>query len=320
MDSSALNGQHAAMPVLQVDALRKRYGHVVAVDGVDLTVKEGEVHGLLGPNGSGKTTTLSCCLGLLKATSGTIEVLGEPASELYRTNGRVGVVFDSPHLLVGRTVSTNLAYAARVRGHTGGRTHLDALQRVGLTGFEERRAGSLSLGQRKRLSIAIALAGSPEFLVLDEPLSGLDPMGVREILSLVRELAREGLSILLSTHRLLDVESVLDSASILLAGKVAKSGPLDELLKTGGRCRVRVDDVSIARKALGGVGFGATVTATEAQTGPGELIIEATDLDPAQVARALVEGGVGLLSLESARPTLATLFEDLVDAGAQVQA
>lgn len=307
------------MPVLQVDALKKRYGHVVAVDGVDLTVQKGEVHGLLGPNGSGKTTTLSCCLGLLRPTSGKIEVLGEPAGELYRTSGKVGVVFDSPHLLPSRTVSANLAYAARLRGHRDGRSHMDALDKVGLIGFEARRAGSLSLGQRKRLSIAIALAGSPEFLVLDEPLSGLDPMGVREILRLVRELAQEGLSILLSTHRLLDVEGVLDSASILLAGKVARSGPMNELLTTNGRCRVRVDDLAKARKSLKGVGFGATVVTTEGLAGEGELTIEATDLDPTRVARVLVEGGVGLLSMESARPTLSALFEDLVDAAGAVR-
>lgn len=319
MDSTTWNGQHAGMPVLQVDALKKRYGRVLAVDGVDLTVQKGEVHGLLGPNGSGKTTTLSCCLGLLKPTSGKIEVLGEPASELYRTRGKVGVVFDSPHLLPGRTVSANLTYAAQLRGHQGGRSHLEALEMVGLTGFEARRAGALSLGQRKRLSIAIALAGSPEFLVLDEPLSGLDPMGVREILHLVRELAQDGLSILLSTHRLLDVESVLDSATILLAGKVARSGPMNELLNTNGRCRVRVNDLAKARKSLQGVGFGATVVTTKGQAGAGELTIEATDLDPARVARVLVEAGVGLLSLESARPTLAALFEELVDAAGAVR-
>ncbi|MGB0333500.1 MAG: ABC transporter ATP-binding protein, partial [Planctomycetota bacterium] len=175
-------GVGEAGPALRVRGLRKRYGATEAVKGVDLTVQPGQVYGLLGPNGSGKTTTLSCALGLLAPTSGTCEVLGVPSSALHRTRGKVGCVFDVPALLKGHTIAQNLAYQSRLRGHTGGRSMKDALRRVGLEGFERRSAGGLSLGQEKRLAIAGAIMGTPELVVLDEPLSGLDPMGVRGML------------------------------------------------------------------------------------------------------------------------------------------
>ena len=133
---------------LEVAGLVKRYGRTLAVKGADLRVERGQVFGLLGPNGSGKTTTLSCALGLLHPTDGTCTVLGEPATALHRTRGRVGCVFDVPALLRGHSIAQNLAYQARLRGHQGGRRMTDALERVGLGGFEQRRAGGLSLGQR----------------------------------------------------------------------------------------------------------------------------------------------------------------------------
>lgn len=301
------------MPVLEVTALAKRYGRATAVERVDFAVQEGEVHGLLGPNGSGKTTTLSCCLGLLRPTSGKVQVLGRPASKLHATRGKVGVVFDAPHLIGSQTVERNLAYGARLRGHSGGRSHVEALERVGLSGFEKRRAASLSLGQRKRLSIALALSGSPEFLVLDEPLSGLDPLGTREILRLVRQLAGEGLSILLSSHRLLDVEPVLDRATILLRGNVARSGSLTELLEGGGRCRVQVDKPKVARAALSKIGIAKKQIVDVPGGAPGSLLIHGSELDPAKINRVLVKAGVAVAALDPGRASLAALFEQLVD-------
>jgi ABC-2 type transport system ATP-binding protein len=174
--------------VLQVSGLHKWYGRTHAVDDVSFTVNRGDVFGLLGPNGSGKTTTISCALGLLRADEGRITVLGEPASAIQRTGGRVAVVFDAPTLVDGLTCEQNLRYARRTLGHDGGRKDDDALQLVGLASLAERRAGRLSLGQRRRLSIARALIGRPELMVLDEPLSGLDTVGVRGMLDLFRRL------------------------------------------------------------------------------------------------------------------------------------
>src|SRR5690606_21764019 len=171
------------MSVIEVRGLVKRYRGVLAVDRVDLDVGEGQVFGLLGPNGSGKTTTLSCTLGLLRPSEGVLRVLGEPSDALHRTRGAVGVVFDRAHVLGHLSVRDNLEYARRLRGGGGGgRSEAEALERVGIADLSRRRAGRLSLGQTKRLAIAMALAGSPRLLVLDEPLSGLDPLGVRSFL------------------------------------------------------------------------------------------------------------------------------------------
>jgi ABC-2 type transport system ATP-binding protein len=192
--------------VLQVSGLHKWYGRTHAVDDVSFTVNRGDVFGLLGPNGSGKTTTISCALGLLRADEGRITVLGEPASAIQRTGGRVAVVFDAPTLVDGLTCEQNLRYARRTLGHDGGRKDDDALQLVGLASLAERRAGRLSLGQRRRLSIARALIGRPELLVLDEPLSGLDTVGVRGMLDLFRRLAAEGLTLVVCSHRLHEIQ------------------------------------------------------------------------------------------------------------------
>ena len=289
-------------------ALTRRYGDVVAVQGVDLTVTRGAVYGLLGPNGSGKTTTLACALGLLRPTSGEVRVLGVPAERLHRTRGRVGVVFDTPALIKGLSVAANLAYAARLRGHGGGRSAGEALELVGLTDLARRHAGKLSLGQQKRLSIAIALAGTPELLVLDEPLSGLDPLGVRQVLRLVRRLAGEGLTIVLSSHRLHEVEPVLTHAAVLLRGKVAAAGALDELLGGTDRHRIGADDPRRARDVVAGF-EGARVVAD----GP-ELLVELGGHPVSALNRALVEAGVAVSSIATERSSLPALFESLVDA------
>lgn len=302
------------MPALEVQGLVKRYSGVPAVEGIDLSVERGQVFGLLGPNGSGKTTTLACSLGLLRPTAGTVRVLGHPAQDLFRTRGAVGVVFDRPHLLGHLSVRANLEYARRLRGHAGGLGEAEALERVGLAPLARRRAGKLSLGQQKRLSIAIALAGRPSFLVLDEPLSGLDPLGVRELLRLIEELAREGLTVLLSSHRLLDVEPVLSHAAVLLAGRVAAAGSLEELLGAGTRHVFAVDDPGRARALLASL---AGVRAVEAHAGGG-LVVDTAALGPAAVNAALCAAGVGVLGLRPARASLAELFENLVeDAGAR---
>ena len=156
------------MNALEIRSLTKRYGKLRVLEGVNLTVGTGQVYGLLGPNGSGKTTTLSCALGLLRATSGEVRILGQPAPRIWRTRGRVAVVFDKPVVLPGLTVRQNLEYLGLVRGHRGGREIEQALELVGIPDLAQRRAGKLSLGQTRRLTIAGALAGAPELIVLED--------------------------------------------------------------------------------------------------------------------------------------------------------
>ncbi len=307
--NSALPGGHPPYEAaLAVRGLVKRYGQTVAVNGADLTVGRGQVYGLLGPNGSGKTTTLSCALGLLKATSGTCTVLGVPAHKLHRTKGRVGCVFDVPALLRGHSVAQNLKYQSKLRGHRGGRGLDEALHRVGLDGFQKRRAGGLSLGQEKRLAIAGAIMGSPELVVLDEPLSGLDPMGVRGMLALLTELKDDGQTLIVSSHRLHEMQEVLTHAAVILDGEVIREAALDDYLGRPGTYEIRAQDPEAVKRGAGVVG------ASLLGVGPdGLLRVEAPHVNPGALAAALVESGSGLIHFTEARMGLQASFEAIVE-------
>lgn len=291
---------------LEVRGLWKRYGATVAVRGVDLTVERGQMYGLLGPNGSGKTTTLSCSLGLLAMSEGRCTVLGEPASKLHRTRGKVGCVFDVPALLRGHTIHQNLNYQARLRGHKGGRGMEEALERVGLAGFAKRRAGGLSLGQEKRLAIAGAIMGRPELVVLDEPLSGLDPMGVRGMLGLLEELKADGQTLIVSSHRLHEMQEILTHAAVILDGELVKEAPLEAFLGQPGTWQIRVQNADAAKKALAGLG-------TLNIAPDGVWRVEAPDVPGERIASALTSAGAGLLHFAQERMGLQASFETLVD-------
>ena len=220
------------MLVLEVESLCKRFGTEKAVQDVSFGLGPGQVFGLLGPNGSGKTTTIACALGLLRPDSGSSTVLGHPGAQLFKSAGRLGAVFDQDNLIDGLSVRDNLAYAQRLLGHGGGRDQAEVLERTGIAQLAGRRAQELSLGQRKRVALARALLGRPELLVLDEPLSALDPLGVKDTLQLIRELAAEGTSVLLSSHRLHELQSILSHAVLLVAGRVRAAGTMQELLNS----------------------------------------------------------------------------------------
>jgi ABC-type multidrug transport system ATPase subunit len=289
---------HAA---LRVSGLVKRYGSFAAVDGVDLTVERGQAFGLLGPNGSGKTTTLSCALGLMHATEGEALVLGVPPERLYELQGRLACVFDTPSLLTGHTIAQNLAYQRRLRGPA------TPAELVGLAHLAQRRASDLSFGQKKRLSLAAALSGEPDLIVLDEPLSGLDPMGVRDILQLFGELRDRGITLVVSSHRLHEMQTLLTHCAVIHRGRVLHQGPLQALLGDDSTVHVRVDDEGRARRALGALG---TVDAAH----DGGLFVRTQPGDAPRIARTLVEAGVGILSLAPQRRGLQAAFESLIDA------
>lgn len=299
---------------LTVRALRKSYGATDAVKGIDLTVERGQVYGLLGPNGSGKTTTLSCALGLLPATSGECHVLGVPAKKLHRTLGRVGCVFDVPAILRAHSVAENLQYQSRLRAKVArdGRSIADALERVGLGGFEKRRAGGLSLGQEKRLAIAGAIMGKPELLVLDEPLSGLDPMGVRGMLALLMELREDGQTLVVSSHRLHEMQQVLTHAAVILDGELVKEAPIEEYLGREGSWHVRVRDAELAKR-----GLVESILHGQATLGPaneeGLHVVHAPGVDGETLCEALASSGAGVTHFSEARVGLQASFEAVVD-------
>ena len=294
------------MPVLEVQSLHKRYGTFTAVHDASFSVEEGSIFGLLGPNGSGKTTTLACALGLLRPTSGTISVLGHTADRLHRTRGRVGVVFDDAVLVRGLTVQQELEYARRLFGYDGGRTVEDSLELVGIPELASRPVTRLSLGQRKRMAVAGALVGGPELVVLDEPLSGLDPLGVRQFLRLLQRLASEGTTFVLSSHRLHEMQPVLTHAAILIAGRVALSGSLEELLAGKGPITVDVDDPDAALEALRPIELDAKAEGARVTIQPGTL-------GPGEINRLLVKAGVEVRGLGSSALDLPGLFSSLVD-------
>jgi len=300
--------------VLKIRSLTKRYGRFLAVQGVDLSVESGQVYGLLGPNGSGKTTTMACALGLLEPTEGDIRVLGLPASQIHKTRGRVAALFDDATLVSGLSVKQNLEYARRLLGHTGGRSVDAALDLVGIPKLAHQRAGALSLGQARRASIARILLGKPELVVLDEPLSGLDTVGVLEVLALFRRLHDEGVTLLISSHRMHELERVVSHIGILSNGKLVKESSLDELLD-GARGRVRVLTPESARAAevvsrITGLGSVEVVPTAE---GGGELRIELGSAEAGEINRALVEAGCTVSGLIPEGVSLHDVFESMLE-------
>ncbi len=312
-------------PVLEIDSLAKRYGRTDALRDVSFVVGSGEIHGLLGPNGSGKTTTLACALGLERPTRGSVRILGLPAARVHETNGAVGVVFDGASLLGGLTVRDNLEYARLLLGHGGGRTADEVMALVGVERLATRRAGRLSLGQKKRVAVARALLGKPALLILDEPLSALDTQGVDAMLRLIRTLANEGVTVVLSSHRLVEMERVITHATILAEGRVRGTGTLDALFASAPMTvELRVTRAAIAERVIASHGTLLSVTApvdgdaatlVARLTDAGDAASVATrDAALAKLNRALLEAGCEVAGLIPARRDLLALFHSLVSA------
>lgn len=296
------------MPALEIRGLQKRYGRVQAVRDVSLTVEAGDVYGLLGPNGSGKTTTMACALGLLRQDAGEVRILGVPADRIWSTRGRVAALFDDATLVAGLSVRGNLEYARRLLGHDGGRGVDEVLELAGIESLASQRASGLSLGQGRRLSIARTLLGAPELVILDEPLSGLDTVGVLEVLELFERLRGEGLTLVVSSHRMHELERVVGRLAILLEGRIVVESTLDELLGGQGTLRVEAAPTGRAVELLSRVdGLGSV----ESRDGD-ELRVELGGARAAEVTRALVEGGCDLTAVVPERRNLHAVFEEVL--------
>ncbi|PCG86828.1 multidrug ABC transporter ATP-binding protein [Streptomyces sp. WZ.A104] len=244
-------------PVIRTRGLTKRYhGGQPAVDGLDLTVPGGSVFGFLGPNGSGKTTTIRMLMGLIDPTSGTAEVLGSPMPRATRTVlPQVGALIEGPALygfLSGRDNLLRYDRADPTADPRTRRARVDhALERVGLAAASGKKAKAYSLGMKQRLGLAAALLRPRRLLVLDEPTNGLDPQGMREIRSLVRELAAEGTTVFLSSHLLDEIEQVCTHAAVMARGRLIVQGPVADLAATArGRLTVVTPDLAAAARIL----------------------------------------------------------------------
>ena len=220
--------------VIDARGLRKAFGEVTALDGLDLTVAAGTVHGLLGPNGAGKTTLLRVLLGLVHLDAGTCDVAGA-----------VGGFVEAPGSWPYLTGRQNLEVLAGMDDAPGSID--EALERVGLMPRADSKVGGWSLGMRQRLGIAAGLLRLPQLLVLDEPANGLDPLGARQLRDLVRDLAGDGLSVLLCSHDLTEVDAVCSDVTVVVRGRDVWRGPVSQLTSRPGRCVMTTSDDAQAR-------------------------------------------------------------------------
>jgi ABC-type multidrug transport system ATPase subunit len=298
--------------------LVKKFGEHAAVNGIDLEVPTGSVFGFLGPNGSGKTTTIRMLLGLAFPTSGLIEVLGEPVPErVAAVLPRVGSLVEGPAFhpyLSGRANLARLDAADRFADPRTSSARIDAaLDRVGLLGSARKRYRAYSLGMRQRLAIAAALLQPRDLLVLDEPTNGLDPQGTREVRHLIGSLAAEGTTVLVSSHLLSEVEQACTHVGVMRQGRLVAQGTVDSV-RAGARALIVVttSDPEPAAGVLRGLGLGAvTPTPTGAQAEQG-------DVAPEAVVAALVAGGVGVRGFAVQSPSLEDLFVALTGEGFDV--
>ncbi|MDR7081830.1 ABC-2 type transport system ATP-binding protein [Arthrobacter ginsengisoli] len=260
---------------IETSGLSKRFGQQLAVDGVDLAVPKGAVFGFLGPNGSGKTTTIRLLLGLAAATSGSVRLLGqEMPRQLHGVLPRVGALVEGPAFYPFLSGAANLHRFDAADQHVPAATRKarvqSALEQVGLSHAADKKVRAYSLGMKQRLGIANALLAPRELLVLDEPTNGLDPQGTREVRNLVRSLAADGATVFVSSHLLAEVEQICTHAAIMSAGRLVAQGTLAELRKAGqARIRVLTPDAGTATQVLARLGLSAAVDGPAAAGAPG---------------------------------------------------
>ena len=289
-----------------MSGLSRRYGARAAIRSLDLDVQVGDLYGFLGPNGAGKTTAIRCILGLIRRDAGEVTILGD--THPVRQRAEVGAMVETPQFHEWLSGRANLEIACAYAGR-GDRADVDlALERVGLSERAHEPVRGYSLGMKQRLGIARALVGRPRLLLLDEPVNGLDPRGMAEIRTLLKELVRrDGLTVFVSSHLLAELEGMVNRIGILDKGVLRAEGYLNDLLAaTAGRVEVEVgvDDRVRALEVLGRIG-GAELIGDGAE---GTLRVGLAGMDAAGLNRALVTAGVGVVSLATQTRSLEELF------------
>src|ERR1700742_3787653 len=306
--------------VIARSALTKRFrGGQVAVDHVDLEVPRGAVYGFLGPNGSGKTTTIRMLLGLAFPTSGSAELLGVPMPDgATRVLSRVGALVEGPAFYPYLSGWDNLARFDATDGTTTAATAKarigEAMERVGLTAAARKRFRNYSLGMKQRLAIAAALLAPRDLIILDEPTNGLDPQGTREVRALVRQIAADGITVFVSSHLLAEVEQVSTHVGVMRLGRLVFQGELAALRRTAApRIAVRTGDAAAAAEVLAKLGLAEPALADDVVTA------ELGDVAPEKITAELVHAGVGGRGLPVGAPGLEDLFVGLTGEGFDVE-
>ena len=307
-------------PAIQATGLSKRFGSILALDGLDLDVPAGSIFGLLGPNGAGKTTTIRILTGLAHPSAGTARVAGiEVGLDRPELRRRLGYLDQDPRFYGWMRARELLDLVGRLAGLEGPvlRARVgEMLELIGLSSAAERRIGGFSGGMRQRLGIGQALLHRPEIVFLDEPVSSLDPEGRRDLLDLIAGLRGET-TVVLSTHVLSDVERVCDRVAILDRGRLVTEGPLETLLAQHARPIYRLTPEVDQDAAVGRLveRLRASAWATDVTRGTGgivRVVVDDPDVAAAAILPLVVEAGVQLAAFERARPTLEDVFLELV--------
>jgi ABC-type multidrug transport system ATPase subunit len=313
-----VNSASADAPPVVTSGLTKRFRHQVAVDRINLEVPDGSVYGFLGPNGSGKTTTIRMLLGLISATDGEISVLGSPMPSAARTVlRRVGSLVEGPAFHPYLSARANLARldaADRYSDPHTSQSRIDAaLDRVGLLAAAKKRYRAYSLGMRQRLAIATSLLMPRDLLVLDEPTNGLDPQGTREVRRLIVELARDGATVLVSSHLLPEVEQICSHVGVMYEGRLVAQGPLHELrASTVQTVRVDTDRPQDAARVMAELGL------SEIASSAGYVTATLGDVAVEKIVPNLVNACVSVLGFAVLQPSLEDVFVSLTGEGFDV--
>jgi ABC-2 type transport system ATP-binding protein len=300
-------------PPIEVRGLAKRYGEIAAVDGVDLTVEPGDVFGYLGPNGAGKTTSLRMMLGLIRPTAGSVRLFGrDPQLSVRALDGIAGFV-EAPTFYPYLSGRRNLElYAALDGGSAAGRID-EVLDTVQLRDRAKDKVKGYSHGMKQRLGLASALLREPRLLLLDEPATGLDPAGMRDMRELIRDLAGRGITVLLSSHLMPEVEELCNRVAIIRRGRIAYEGALSDLRgRARTTYRLRTTDDARARRVAEAQ---AGIEAVESGRPDGLAFEAAGEAAIGALSAALAESGAQVLELTPQRATLEDLFLGLTEDG-----
>ena len=309
---------------IESDALTKQFGQQTAVNSIDLAVPQGSVFGFLGPNGSGKTTSIRMLLGLVQPTSGTVRVLGERMPDrLHTVLPRVGALVEGPAFYPYLSGTDNLRRydsADRYAASRSRSARIDsALERVGLSNAADKKVHAYSLGMKQRLGIANALLRPRELLVLDEPTNGLDPQGTREVRSLVGTLAAEGITVFVSSHLLSEVAQMCTHAAVMSAGHIVAQGTLADLRGVdSARLRVLTPDADAAVETLMRLGLSPQRSHDEGSAVSVTAAVLDQAVEPESLSGVLMEAGVRIRAFSVEEPSLEERFVALTGEGFDV--
>lgn len=297
--------------VVRTEHLTKRFGHLVAVEDLNLEIHQGEVFGFLGPNGAGKSTTIGMMLGLIEPTAGEVEVFGlDVRSNLASILPRVGVLMENPGFYPYLSGWDNLHLFARVTGGVADHRIEQLLELVELSGRARDKFKTYSQGMKQRLAIACALLHDPEFIILDEPTTGLDPAGMKEIRDLIIRLGQEGKTIFLSSHRLHEVEQVCGQVAIIKQGRTIAQGMMKDLLKRGGMLQLRVTEPDRAMAVLREQSWISSLARED------DLLLLGVSVErAAEVSALLAENGIFVSEMKTREDTLESFFLEMTAEG-----